>query len=423
MNDFKALCSSDYGKVDLDLELVKLTVIVRNGERSPKIDTKSHWNNRMCIKCPRNVCTMSPCRDEMLTVKGYHQGHLLANFIKDQYYPKFSKKNTVESKDMPQNKNKRRIFWYNDNQALPENQNDEKYSSSPYFQSAMPLTSSPYGFNRIISSYSILEPETTPSIKGYFYINPKHHVFLKSIVETLHYSNLTLKKIKPLTCTDECQKLRDSLYSKGKQPKHSFAAEFEQIISSLCTDVPIDCSKFDCDLEKMDDFLIQEKLDFEDSLAKMREEITAVSVDFSQMAAFLILALDEPEDIQLVSVDNQSITTLLAGLNTSNNKPISYGAAVFIELWKNKGQEEFYSVLYNGKRMKFGLFKEAFVKKTEFMKYLKMFSNYSNQIKQICNEQIKDLNEKDLLDLKTAQVKNVLEPFIEKLKKSRVLVK
>lgn len=257
---------------------------------------------------------------------------------------------------MSQNKNKRRIFWHNDNQTLPENQNDEKYSSSPHFQSAMPLTGRPYGFNKIISSYSILEPETTLSIKGYFYINPKHHVFLISIVGTLHNSNLTLKKIKPLTCTDECQKLRDSLYSKGKHPKHSFAAEFEQKISSLCTDVPIDCPKFDCDLEKMDDFLIQEKLDFVDSLAKMGEEITAVSVDFPQMAAFLILVLDEPDDIQLVSDGNQSIITLLAGLNTSNNKPISCGAAVYVELWKNKGQEEFYSVLYYGKRMKLGLY-------------------------------------------------------------------
>lgn len=364
MNDFKSLCSAEYGSVNMDLELVNLTVFVRNGERAPKNTRRNPWNSRMCIKCPANMCTMAPCNTEMLTVKGYHQGHLLANFIKDQYYSKFAVKKSSETKDIKTNEKKIVLYDHKPKRNFVNSFRKEEIAQSPFLtENALEFGISNLGeINRLIAMSNVLAPEYKPSIQGYFYQENKHHAFLKSIIETLPFSHLSLKKIDSLSCSKDCKDLRNSLYQ-GPDPKGSLpSAQFDIILSSLCTDVPIDCQKFDCDLEKMETLLLQEKLDFEDNLAKMREEITAISVDFAKMASFLYKLTESTNNINIVSVDSQSIVTLLAGLNTTNDKLIPYGSGVFIELWRNKKQEEFYSVLYNSKRMKFGLYKENFIK-------------------------------------------------------------
>lgn len=444
MEDFKSLCSASYGKVGTDLELVQLTVFARNGDRSPEMGRNRAWSKRVCVKCPKNHCSMVPCRNGMLTIKGYHQGHALARFIKDEYYPKFSKRlrNKTEYTDiLPDH---RRIFWSDSRQTTSRSgniaENREKDSNTPS-PAQKPLVTShaqqsqkagqglgtPFGHStglmNIVAMGNILESDARVSIRGYFYRESKHRVFLKSILETLEYSDLSLRKIDSLSCPEECKDLRNILFFKRDSDDLYTSQQFDKIISSLCTDVPINCEKFGCDLEKMESVLVQEKLNFEDNLARMREDIASVSVDFGSMADFLLRVISEPYDISLVSVSGKTIVSLLAGLNTSNQKLAPYGASVFIELWKNKNSEEFYSVLYDGTRMKFGLFKEEFVRKSEFQKFLKMFAKHKDQIQGICHESIGGMSSDQLLDAKKEKIKHVLKPIVERLRKNRILSK
>lgn len=400
MNDFKRLCSAHYGSVNLDYELVNLTVIMRNRDKAPKLEKNSEWPKRMCVKCPRNKCSMFPCNQEMLTMKGYLQGHLLAKFIKEQYIPKFKASDEHAG-------------------ILNSKQNTDSLKQRTWKSQFKDF----HGLNSIINMSNILKNYHHPSIVGYFYKDVKHHAFLKSIVETLDYSEISYKRIQPLICDGNCSILLNSISNQTQVGSTKLNPLFESITSSLCNDVPINCEKFDCDLEKMEEFLIQEKLSFEDGLEHMRENVMAVTVDFSKMAGFLLDTLKTSADINLVSVDNQTLITALAGLNTANQKLIPYGSAIFIELWKNKSQEEFYSLLYNGVRMKFGLYKEMFVKKQEFMNYLKMFADYNELISKISNQALKDITEKEFIDLKTKELKSLLDPLAEMLKKNRVLAK
>lgn len=386
MYDFKSLCNPNYGNVDINMTLEKLIVFTRNGDRSPNLEPDKAWHKRMCIVCPNHTCIMTPCKESMLTVKGYHQGHLLAQFIKNQYYPKFYE---------PHQKNK--IL------------NNENYSIQD--------------LKKIIKPDHMLQKNIKPTIRGYFYNNSKSHVFLKSILETLEYSDLSLRQIKSLLCPKECRNLRDKMYSSNGILNVFENPDFDKIMSSLCNDVPMNCNKFDCDLEKMENVLIQQKLASEDNLALLREDLVAVFVDFTNMAKFILQAAKEKIDLSIVSVENHEMITLLSGLNTKNQNQVPYGSAIFIELWKNKNQKRFYSVLYNGIRLRFGLFKEIFVKEEEFYKFLQMYSSKKEKITEICNIKNHKLNEEKLLEIKEKKMRKELEDIEEKLKQKRVLKK
>lgn len=273
-----------------------------------------------------------------------------------------------------------------------------------------------------LNSLSLFNKHNKPSIKGYFYNDDRSYVFLNSILETLDYSKLKTTTINSLLCPDECEDLRNHLFKEKGELDVYKSEEFDAIMTSLCTDVPIDCEKYECDLEKMLSVLTDKYLDAEDNWAKLRENFLAVSVDFTNVSKFLLNALGNDTDISIVSVGNHEILSLLAGLNTKNEKQVSYGSAIFIELWKNKKNENYYSVVYNGERMGIGLFKEKFLKEEEFEKYLKMFVKQEKEIKDTCRIKGKGATE-EVLQLKEKRLREKFEPLLEKLRTKRVLNK
>lgn len=385
MYDFKSLCNTKYGQVDINMTLEKLIIFTRNGDRSPNTSPDKAWHKRMCIVCPNHACLMTPCKESMLTVKGYNQGHVLADFIKQQYYSKF----------LDQRNN---IF---------NNCGDDHLKD----------------LANVIKPDHFLQKTKSPTIKGYFYNNNKSHVFLKSILETLDYSDLSLNPIDSLLCTKECKPVRDRLFNSTGILNVFENHDFDKIMSSLCNDVPLNCNKFDCDLEKMENVLLEQKLVSEDNLALLREDFVSIFVDFSEMANFILNISKESYDVNLVSVGNHEMLTLLAGLNTRNQEPVSYGAAVFIELWRTKKHKKLYSVLYNGSRLNFGLFNETFVKEEEFNKFLGMFSRKSKMIRRICNIKNPEMTSEELIELKETKMRSELQDIINKLRDKRVLKK
>jgi len=411
MSDFSFLCGSDYGHpshgMDLasltvpstaasgpmnfsglitsstpsPMELVSLLVFARNGDRSPEKGRNKGWRKNMCVKCSKGTCQLTQCGNGMLTVKGYKQGHDLAGFIKKEYYPRFNKK-----------------ISYGKSQGHP-----------------LPREES--------------ESMADISVHGYYYKSKKNHVFIKSIVGALDYSNVRLKPIEDLGCPSECLDLRNALFSKNDSEKLISGGEFDRIVGSLCNEIPVECGKFSCDLADMEEYLTQEKMNFEDNLVKMAEDIVPTAVSFGGVSEFILGVLPNRE-ISIVSVTAETIITLLAGLNTDNSRLVPYAGAVFIELWRTSEGKELYSVVYNGKRENVGLFKEKFVEKREFEKFLKMFVKHRRDVNEICRfkpkvESIDELMavKDEILELKKERVRGVFSPLIRKLHEKRVLVK
>lgn len=372
MSSFKFLCGPNYGHVPHNLNLLSLIVFTRNGDRSPEKGKNKAWRHNMCVRCSGNNCHLIQCRNGLLTIKGYNQGHDLAGFIKKEYYPLFYNKNTRQH---------------------------------PIYD---------YGTKN--------KTTADVTIHGYSYESSKNRVFLKSILSALEYGSLKVKNIKDLDCPTECLDLRNSLFSKNDSEKLIFGGEFDRIIASLCNKVPLECGKFGCDLLEMENFLSQEKMNFEDNLVKMEEDIVPTAVSFGPLSEFILSILPN-RDLTIVSVTAETIITLLAGFNTDNSKLVPYAGSIFIELWQNDKKEEFYSIVYNGKRQKIGLFRETFVEKSEFVKFLKMFNNHIKEVKKVCGIKKKGMKNEDLLNVKKRKIREVFEPLIKKLHDKRVLVK
>lgn len=402
MADFKFLCKSEYEKPPLNLDLLKLIVFVRNGDRSPEKGENNGWKKKMCLNCKSKECSLVHCNNGMLTVKGYKQGYDLGTFIKREYYPKFYKK------DVKYINNRNHVFFdYGKNavrgRSIISNKENHRIEN-----------------NKTNSGRDDLQPDI--KVNAYYYNTKKNYVFLRSILDSLDYSEAKVKKINRLECSPKCLDLRNALFSKNDSERLVSGVEFDKVITSFCNDVPIDCSRFECDLMKMNDYLVQEKLNFEDSLAKMKEDIVSVAIDFGNLSQFILDILGN-EDISIVSATSETLITLLAGLNTQNNDLIPYAGAVFIELLRDKVGNEFYSVVYNKKRMEFGMFKEKYVEKNEFERFLKMFATNSKKITEICKHNIKSFDKNGLLEFKKQKLKNMFDPLIQKLHEKRLLIK
>lgn len=440
MNDFISLCGSKYGKISVNMSLQKLIVFTRNGDRSPENGKNKGWSKRMCIRCKGSRCSLVHCKNGMLTVKGYKQGHDLAGFIKKEYYPKFTNKNINYVKD-------RNHPFYKTNNLLEkknEDSNEEKVlieSMTPellnnvsiYTSDASDFINKSENFVKSFAKEHNFEnfeykDQTDENITadinihGYYYKNSKNQVYLKSIIEALEYKDIKMKSIPNLGCRAECLDLRNSIFSKNDSEKLVSGGEFDRIIGSLCNEAPIECGKFNCDLMKMEEYITQEKMTFEDNLAKMHEDIISTTVDFAEISKFIIDILLN-EDISIVSVTGETIISLLGGLNTNNSELVPYGGTVFIELWKDKKDNEFYSVFYNGKRMKIGFFREHFVEKSQFVRFLKMFTKHSDNITKICKIKSSLMSKDELLNYKKEKLKDLFEPLVQKLHDKRLLVK
>lgn len=400
MQDFKSLCEASYGEVDVSMKLEKLVVFVRNGDRSPNETVSKQWKKRQCIDCNKNGCKMTRCKNGMLTIEGYHQGQLLARFIKEQYY------NRMQTET-----------------SLISNLNNNSISTNIKDVSNTKRNNVLKELERVTGHSKMFENNFYPKIQGYYYSTKKSYAFLKSILEILSFSEIKSEHIDTLQCNRSCVNLRNHLFQ-GKGKIDAFQnKDFDSIMASFCTDVPMDCNKFNCDLERMEEVLLQQTLDSEDNLAKMSENVLAVLVDFSNMATFLLKVLLKEDQVSVVSVGNGEMITLLAGLNTNNHWQVPYGSGIFIELWKNKSQERFYSVLYNGLRMKIGLFKEKFVAEAEFIKFIQMFENEKGKIDNICNMNIKGSDPAHLVKLQEKRLKLEMEDLLQNLRSRRVLVK
>ncbi len=409
MSNFKNLCSSSYGKVSSGMSLQNLTVFFRNGDRSPEDGKNLAWQKRMCINCDGSKCSLSHCRNGMLTVKGYKQGHDLSAFIKQEYYSKFNDKKIEIINNIRANKNLK-----TGSSSIETLENT----------SVLPLHDNVHGamFSSTIKhSLEDLSPDIR--INGYYYSNNRSYAFLKSVVESLEYSDLELQKIRSLNVKKSCIDLKNSIFQKTDSDRITPGGEFDRILTSLCTDVPIDCEKFDCDLMKMEDYLVHTMQSFEDDISKMREEFLSVAVDFAPLSKFVLEKISGKADINLVSVTSETILTLLAGLNTNNQELVQYSGAVFLELWKDKAGTEFYGLRYNNKQMEFGLYKEKYVKKSEFMKFLDMFASNDRKIEKICRFKVYSTKKADMIAHKKKELLKLLDPLIEKLHAKRLLIK
>ncbi len=70
---------------------------------------------------------------------------------------------------------------------------------------------------------------------------------------------------------------------------------------------------------KMEEFISQEKMSFEDNLAKMKEGISAITVDFTNLSQFILslLSINSHTTSNILESDNFDMTII-------KNKPVIY---------------------------------------------------------------------------------------------------
>ncbi|KAL6121055.1 pxylp1 [Nucleospora cyclopteri] len=90
LNKFSRYCRPNYSYITDSNSLTKVITIFRHGNRSP-LRFNNRWNERHCMKCNTDDCTMYKCQNGDLSIKGYEQGNELGKFIKNNYLSKFNK--------------------------------------------------------------------------------------------------------------------------------------------------------------------------------------------------------------------------------------------------------------------------------------------------------------------------------------------
>lgn len=364
----------------------------------------------MCVRCRNANCSLVRCRNSQLTIKGYRQGHDLGGFIKTEYYPKFYQKNISYIEKQRRHPN------YKDSPGqgffFSENGTPLKIESDP------PKNS--YTKNETRGEDGKISADI--KIHGYYYKSSKNRIFLKSITDVLEYAKLDVSPITELGCKKECLDLRNSLFFKEDSKRLKTESDFDRLVGSLCNEVPIECSKFNCDLMKMEEYMTQERMTFEDNIARMREDIVSTAISFGALSQFILDLIKKP-DMSIVSVTGETILTLLSGLNTQNTELVPYAGAVFIELWIDQNGKEFFSVRYNGRRMSFGLYKEQYVEKEQFLKFLKMYAKHEKSVSQICKLNTRSMSREDLLGFKREKLMSEFDPLIRRLHERRILMK
>lgn len=320
--DFVQYCQPTYKFTRSGSQLKKLLVVFRHHDRTPLYAEGSEWQKRNCISCNSHHCRINKCRSMQLTLRGYEQGVLFGKYIKSYYGEELGPRLSV---------------------------------MGAYAPTDLALSSFKSVLNGMQMNYaqSVAVPALLPSTDC-------------EDVKKQHLNSST-----------------DFLDSKQRQQGGDYA-RFDTTMTSLCSDVPIACEKPSCNLIEMKGHLTEIQMQFEDQMAKTKENIIVNGLEFAPLAKLLRTRMQGEETVGLLAGDTSAVFRVMNGLNAALHTLPSYGAAAFIEVWANEGGEETVRLVYEGVAQRFGFDSGTSMSRASFMEYLEMFADKTDAINKIC---------------------------------------
>ncbi|ELA41881.1 uncharacterized protein VICG_01065 [Vittaforma corneae ATCC 50505] len=198
---------------------------------------------------------------------------------------------------------------------------------------------------------------------------------------------------------------------------------YDEIIADFCSETPFSCSKFSCDPKKILSFVTDQQNDLLEYVNLIRSNIMAMGITLGEFGEFLKKEMLKRRAITLISGHDSLIVKILSSLNADIKKLPSYTSAVFLEIWKDKHQNEFVRMVYDGSVEKFGLYNEEYVSFDNFIKYIDMFNNANRQIGTVINGDTQRLLTNNEIRQATAITYNAYAPLVDAIQRNRVSVK
>lgn len=321
MSEFKDYCQPNYKFLATEMRLSQLVVVFKNGDRVPLGRGGPDFGERQCVSCGEYSCTLKRCRSGLLTVKGYEQGRLLGQHIKNYYMGSFDGPVQITALSAP---------------------TSSALTALKSVAAALQVPEMTFGTEEVLGPADACE-------------------------------GLRKKYVSSLDNLGDSETTFDS--------SHVF---FDQTIAGLCTDISVECEMPFCSLLTLRDALGNIQMQFEDQMARTRESIVVNGIEFSSLSRLIIRAVEAGGPLTLFAGGTSIVYTLLNGLNIAVDHIPSYGAAVFIEFWKHDDGKEYIRVVYGAEPMRFGLRNEDLMSKSRFLEYLTIFANKDDAIKSIC---------------------------------------
>jgi hypothetical protein len=239
---------------------------------------------------------------------------------------------------------------------------------------------------------------------------------LKGVLEGMGEENVALTTDHNLMSESYCAEAKDSILNirNLNNPMYKDAYSiYDKYMTSVCTDVSLNCRSTNCDVRSIKQFLETENSKFKKITDKTRRNITANAIGFSTIAKLIKSKLENNDTISLMSAHDSTLSRVLSGLNIDYSNIPPYASAIFIEVLREDNGQEKIRVSYEGEARKFGLYNESQINKPEFIKYLEMFANKENDIKNICKVDSQVKLTENMIEKQKESLQNLFKPLID----------
>lgn len=195
---------------------------------------------------------------------------------------------------------------------------------------------------------------------------------------------------------------------------------YDKVISHYCSDVPFECSEFNCNPMKILSFVKRQQDDFIEYTNLIRANLISMGITLGEFGTFLQKILNARNTVTLVSGHDSLIVKVLSGLNIEVKKFPPYTSTIFIEVWQT--DREFIRVVYDGEIQKTGLYKEEYITFNNFMKYLEMYTNVNSKVRPLLKTDVRKLHSSADLSRATDKIYKAYAPLISTIQRNGVKI-
>ena len=345
--NFLWYCGSRYQKVSQDpkLEIEKVIVIHRHGDRAPVMLNKSRWFESDCVRCSYDSdtgtissCAKKKCSAGDLTVKGYTQMHALGRFIKDTYGELLGK-GKAENKEV----------------ALRATASSRTHSSLFGLINGISKTDAIKNVC-IRENDSLLSPASCPRLRNFASTRNKRF-----------FSNLIRKE-----CEIDPAKIADNYWT------------------HLCNEIDMNCDIIGCDEKVIFQHLNASSSSWHDQSRKAQKDQKMMKILFGRIAKDLLDILQGNRYVHILSAHDGTLSSILIGLATNIYGRPPYGSSIFIEQWTDSESERFVRVIYNDRTCRTTIDEHMNIPRDKFMAHLDSLKVDDEELAHLCTEEAAD---------------------------------
>lgn len=385
-----------------------------NGERTEGGDEP--WYDSNADTYSMQQCRISKCSDGTLTLKGYNQMRRLGRYIKNEYVPKLGK---IKLKDV----NFRATAVKRTHSSLSgvvsgmfeETRADFLGEEPNTFSSWMEndgediepdtdSSSSRRETDEINDQDNYEEDEYVNSKKKYQDDNMKWNFVniyrrkpsKKSVKKTNRdgFGKVFTLKIPSinkdtLVGYKTCPKLTHILTLTTKKAFSNVRnqADLQNVtdnyLCSMCAGTQLDCNKLICDMDEVSDMVTANFKTWTYQSILLLNHIKVLKFLFGKFAVDLRLLLEDNRKLSVLSLHDNSLSYVLAGLGTRVIERPPLASAVFIEVWEN-GDGKYVRVLFNQFVCVTGVDSSTNVPFDKFIRYLNAIKTDDKSLVEAC---------------------------------------